>query len=90
MTIVKEAGNPDATRAQVYPLLKATHIISLDLATSTRQSEALMKSLLTFAAKTTQKTKTAARTWKELVTVAAEAATDANDSPGRLAGENSA
>jgi len=77
VTIVKDAGNHDAARAQVYPLLRATHIISLDLATSTRQSEALMKSLLTFAANTTQKTETAARTWSELVILAAEAATTA-------------
>jgi hypothetical protein len=77
VAIVKDAGNPDTTRAQVYPLLRATHVISLDLATSTRQSEALMKSLLTFTAKTTQKTETAARTWNELVILAAEAATNA-------------
>src|SRR6185503_100146 len=89
VTIVKEAGNPDATRAQVYPLLKATHIISLDLATSTRQSEALMKSLLAFAAKTIKKTETAAHTWSELVILAAEAATNAKmfrreDLPGQI------
>jgi len=77
VTIVKDAGIHDAVRATVYPLLKALHIISLDLATSTRQSEALMKSLLTFAAKSTQKTETAARTWSELVILAAEEATNA-------------
>lgn len=77
VTIVKDAGIQDAVRATVYPLLKATHIINLDLATSTRQSEALMKSLLAFAAKSTQKAETAARTWSELVIVAAEAATNA-------------
>ena len=77
VAIVKDAGNHDAVRATVYPLLKATHIISLDLATSTRQSEALMKSLLIFVAKSIRKTEIAASTWNELVILAAEAATNA-------------
>jgi hypothetical protein len=77
VTILKDAGNQDIARSTVYPLLKATHIISLDLATGTRQSEVLMKSLLTFAAKPTQKAETAEHTWNDLVVLAAEGATSA-------------
>jgi hypothetical protein len=77
VTIVKEAGNAEVTRSEVFPLLKVLHILSLDLATSTRQAEALMKSLLAFTATTQQKDDSASRTWNELIVLSAEGAAGA-------------
>jgi hypothetical protein len=87
--IVKESGHPDCGRGEIFALLRALHIISLDLATSTRQSEAHIKSLLMFATKSHDKAGTASRTWNELVILAADAATTArafrrNDLPENL------
>jgi hypothetical protein len=77
VTIVKEAGNPRVTRAQIFPLFRVLHILSLDLATSTRQAEASMKSLLAFTATTQEKDDSAERTWNELVILSAEGAAGA-------------
>ena len=77
VAIVKEAGNAEVTRSEVFPLLKVLHILSLDLATSTRQAEALMKSLLAFTATTQQKDDSASRTWNELIVLSAEGAAGA-------------
>jgi ABC-type iron transport system FetAB ATPase subunit len=77
VTIVKEAVNAEVTRSEVFPLLKVLHILSLDLATSTRQAEALMKSLLAFTATTQQRDDSASRTWNELIVLSAEGAAGA-------------
>lgn len=77
VTILQEAGNAHLTRSDVFPLLRVLHILSLDLATSTRQAEALMKSLLAFTATTEQKRDAADRTWNELIVLCAEGAAGA-------------
>jgi len=77
VTIVKEAGNDQVTRSQIFPLLRVLHILNLDLATSTRQAEALMKSLLAFTATAQQKDDVAVRTWNELIVVSAQGASGA-------------
>ena len=74
VAILQEAGNAQVTRAEIFPLLKVLHILSLDLATSTRQMEALMKSLLAFTATAQQKEDAADRTWNELIVLSAEGA----------------
>ena len=77
VTIVKEARNNQITRAEIFPLLRVVHILSLDLATSTRQAEALMKSLLAFTATAQRKDDAAALTWNELIVLSAESAAGA-------------
>lgn len=67
VAILQEIGNAHLARAEIFPLLKVLHILSLDLATSTRQAEALMKSLLAFTATAQQKEDAADRTWNELI-----------------------
>lgn len=79
VTILKEAGNANLTRADVFPLLKVLHILSLDLATGTRQTEASIKSLLSFTATTDRKGDTATHTWNELIVLAAEGAASAKE-----------
>jgi hypothetical protein len=94
VTILKEFGNANLTRADVFPLLTVLHILSLDLATGTRQTEASIKSLLSFTATTERKGDTATRTWNELIVLAAEGAANAkefckNDLPPQLVQQHS-
>ncbi|MFP5277364.1 MAG: AAA family ATPase [Acidobacteriota bacterium] len=79
VTILKEAGNANLTRADAFPLLKVLHILTLDLATATRQTEASIKSILSFTATTDPKADTAAHTWNGLIVLAAEGATEAKE-----------
>lgn len=75
VSIVKEAEGSHITRREIYPLLRVLHILSLDLATSTRHSEASMKSLLAFTANSDEKQEAAAKSWDELIKMSAEGAT---------------
>jgi len=77
VAIVTEFVGSQVTRAAVFPLLKVLHVLSLDLATGTRQAEALMKSLLAFTANGEGKGDTADRAWNELIVLSAEGASGA-------------
>jgi hypothetical protein len=76
-TILAEALGRTLGRADVFPLLRVLHILSLDLATSTRLTEGTAKSLLAFAVKADNKQETSAATWNELVVIAGKSSSEA-------------
>ena len=65
-------GHP-VTAADLWPFLRALHVLSLDLFTSTRQVEAQMKTLLAHTANEGEPVASAAASWNALVTEASAA-----------------
>jgi hypothetical protein len=61
------------TAADLWPFLRALHVLSLDLFTATRQVEAHMKTLLAHTAKEGEPVAAAAASWNALVTEASAA-----------------
>lgn len=71
-TIVEEHAERKATAEEMWRFLKTIHVISMDLGTSTRQSESLYKSMLAHTAIGTDPLGAAATTWNELLHEAGE------------------
>jgi len=72
--IISEAEGRELSRREVFPLLRVLDVLSLDLASGTRQAEAAIKSLLSYTAIPEDKAETGRRTWNELLLVSAEGA----------------
>ena len=49
-TIIGEVEGRDVSAGEIWPFLRVLHVLSLDLATPTRQHEATLKSLLAYTA----------------------------------------
>jgi energy-coupling factor transporter ATP-binding protein EcfA2 len=71
-TIVKDIENREVTAAELWPLLRVLHLLTLDLATSTAHHEAAMKTQLAHSAGTSAAS-AATATWNELVVLAGTA-----------------
>ncbi len=81
-------GNP-VTAADVWPFLRVLHVLSLDLHTSTRQTEAHIKSLLAHMATEGDAPSIAGASWNALLALASTAMSEARslrraDLPGEL------
>lgn len=61
------------TVAELWPFLRALHVLSLDLHTSTRQTEAHIKSMLALTATNAEPIASAAASWNELIIEASTA-----------------
>ena len=72
-TIVGELEQKGISAAEIWPFLRVLHVLSLDLATSTRQSEAAIKSLLAYTTANPDPTNTATNSWNGLVALVGEA-----------------
>ena len=88
-TIIGKVQGKVIAPAELWPFLRVLHVLSLDLRTSTRQTEALIKSLLAHTAAEGDPASCAAATWNELVAVASTGMADArcyrrNDLPSVL------
>lgn len=76
-TIISEIERSPPAIAEIWPLLCVLHVISLDLTTSTRQTEAQIKNLLAHTAAKTASTEIATNTWNALLTFASTAMSEA-------------
>ena len=65
-------GNP-VTAADIWPFLRALHVLSLDLHSSTRQTEAHIRSMLALTATDGDPVASAAASWNELIVEASTA-----------------
>ena len=91
-TIIREVESreeEDALKARVWQFLRVLHVLSLDLATSTRQSEAQLKSMLGHLTVGGNAPERAQATWDALLRMASESAPRAaslvrSDLPGVL------
>jgi hypothetical protein len=70
------AGRP-VTAAEIWPFLRVLHVVSLDLHTSTRQTEAHIKSLLAHTTIEGDALGAAGASWNDLLTVASDAMSEA-------------
>ena len=77
--IIGDVERQPVTAADIWPFLSALHVLSLDLHTSTRQTEAHMRSMLALTATDGDPVASAAASWNELV-VEASTAMDASGS----------
>ncbi len=75
--IVGDIEGQPVTAADVWPFLRVLHVLSLDLGTSTRQTEAHIKSQLAHTAIEGDPISTAAVSWNELLSVASSAMKEA-------------
>jgi hypothetical protein len=66
-----------ASMADVWPFLRVLHVLSLDLHTSTRQTEAQIKSLLAHTATEGEPLGVAGASWNTLLAIASTAMTEA-------------
>jgi len=76
-TIVREVESreeDDALRARVWQFLRVLHVLNLDLATSTQQGEAQLKSMLGHAAVGGNPVEVAQTAWNALLKIASESA----------------
>ena len=76
-TIIREVEpqeENDALHARVWQFFRVLHVLNLDLATSTRQSEAQLKSMLGHVAVGSNPVEVAQATWDALLKIASEAA----------------
>ena len=64
----------DILTKEVWEFVRVIHVLSLDLATSTRQTEAQMKSMLGQCAAGGDRTDVAGATWDELLRISSESA----------------
>jgi len=86
--IIDLEGQP-VTAADIWPFLRALHVLSLDLATSTRQTEAHIRSLLAHTATERDAVGVAGTSWNALLDIASTAMSEARglrraDLPGEL------
>ena len=70
--IVGKVEGSDVSAVDVWPFLRVLRVLSLDLNTSTGQSEAMIKSLLAHATSETDVVGIADATWNEILRVASE------------------
>ena len=66
-SILNKLEGCDVSASEIWPFLKVIHLISLDLNTSTAQSEALAKTLLAHATSQSDPVGTAGATWNALL-----------------------
>jgi hypothetical protein len=71
--IIGEVEASTASAADIWPLLRVLHVVSLDLFTSTRQTEAQIKSLLAYTVTEGDPVGGAAASWNELIAGASTA-----------------
>ena len=98
LTIIREVESgeeEDALYARVWQFLRVVYVLSLDLATSTRQSEAQLKSMLGHVAGGGSPFEVAQATWDALLRIAGESAPKAaslvrSDLPASLLNDQSA
>lgn len=67
LEIIGALAGKAVTPADIWPFLRVLHVVSLDLHSSTRQSEAHVRSLLALTATEGEPVATAAASWNELV-----------------------
>ncbi len=75
--IVGEVEGRSVTAADIWPFLRVLHVLSLDLQTSTRQTEAVIKSLLGHTTPDSDTLGTAEASWNALLSLAADAMPEA-------------
>lgn len=68
--IIEESNTDAITNALLWPFLKTLHVLPLDLASSTGQAEAAMKTLLAHTCSETDVIATASSSWNDLLRVA--------------------
>lgn len=68
--IIADLEEKDTANADIWPFLRVLHVLSLDLTTSTRQTEAQIKNLLAITATDGDAVSTADNSWNELLTIA--------------------
>lgn len=66
-TIVSEFDGKSVSAGELWPFLRALHVLSLDLNSSTRQTEAIIKTLLAHTAKEQDAVGAAEATWNVLL-----------------------
>jgi len=76
-TIVGEIEGRSVTAAEIWPFLHVLHVLSLDLHTSTRQTEAMIKTLLAHTAADSDAIGAADASWNALLAIAADAMAEA-------------
>lgn len=87
--IIGDLKGQPVTAADIWPFLRVLHVLSLDLDTSTRQTEAHIKSLLAHTATEGDAVGAAVASWNTLLGIASTAMTEARslrlaDLPGEL------
>lgn len=75
--IVGEVEGRSVTAAEIWPFLRVLHVLSLDLFTSTRQTESLIKTLLAHTTVDSGAIGTAEASWNALLAIAADAMAEA-------------
>lgn len=75
--IVGEAEDRDVSSSEVWPFLRVLHVLSLDLNTSTAQTEAMIKSLLAHTADKPDAMGVADATWNALLREASKGMSEA-------------
>jgi hypothetical protein len=75
--IIGDLEGKTVTAADIWPLLRALHVLSLDLHSSTRQTEAHIKTLLAHTVTNGDAVAGAAVSWNELISVASTAMAEA-------------
>lgn len=76
--IIGDLEGQFVTAADIWPFLRVLHLLSLDLDTSTRQTEAQLKSLLAHTATTGDAVGAADTTWNALLVIASSAMSEAH------------
>jgi hypothetical protein len=71
--IVSDLENRTVTAADLWPFLRVLHVLSLDLFSSTRQTEAHVKSLLAHTVTEGDAATGASTSWSELISIASSA-----------------
>ncbi|HEX4956314.1 MAG TPA: AAA family ATPase [Thermoanaerobaculia bacterium] len=71
--ILAHVAGKSVTRPDIWPFLRALHVLSLDLHSSTRQTEAHIKSMLALTVTGGDPVASAAASWHELVGIASTA-----------------
>ena len=71
--IIGDVEGKLVTAADIWPFLRALHVLSLDLHSSTRQTEAHIRSMLAFTATDGDPVASAGASWNELIVEASTA-----------------
>lgn len=77
-TIVGAIEGRSVTAAEIWPFLRVLHALSLDLDTSTRQTEVMIKNLLAHTAANSDAVSAADTSWNALLAIAADAMAEAH------------
>ncbi len=75
--IIRDLEGRDVTAAEIWPFLRVLHVVSLDLHTPTRQTEAHIKSLLALTAREGDPVVIAGATWDAMLALASTAMSEA-------------